>query len=224
VGALVLFDLSHSVGAVDIDLGAAGVDLAVGCTYKYLNGGPGSPAFLYVRDDLQGRLESPIPGWWAHAAPFDFSPSFSADPGIRRFHGGTMPILSLAAMEPGLEQVVRVGVGPIRAKSVQLVAFLEQQWRAHLEPLGFGWGSPTEAAQRGAHGSLTHPDAWRITRALIDTAAVIPDFRAPDVVRFGLAPLTTSFIDVHTAVQRLCRVMEQGLNERIAAADRPSVT
>jgi kynureninase len=224
VGALVLFDLSHSVGAVDLDLGAAGVDLAVGCTYKYLNGGPGAPAFLYVREDLQERLESPISGWWAHAEPFDFSPSFTADPGIRRFHGGTMPILSLAAIEPGLDQVVRVGVGAIRAKSVQLMAFLEEQWRTHLEPLGFGWGSPTDPSRRGAHGSLTHPDAWRITRALIDHAAVIPDFRAPDVVRLGLAPLTTSFIDVHTAVQRLCLVIDLGFAEHIAAGGRPSVT
>jgi kynureninase len=209
-GALVLWDLSHSVGAVPIDLNGAGADLAVGCTYKYLNGGPGSPAFLYVRTDLQARLDNPITAWWGHAEPFAFDLEFRPVEGIRRFHTGTMPIVSLSAIGPGIDDVIEAGITRLRAKSVALGEFLIQQWEEHLEPQGFALASPRNAADRGSHVSLTHPQAWGISRALIETAKVIPDFRAPDNLRLGLSPLYTSFLAVHTAAQRARAIVEGG--------------
>lgn len=206
-GALTLWDCSHSAGALPIDLHGWGVDLAVGCTYKYLNGGPGSPAFLYVRRDLIEELASPIPGWWAHDEPFQFDLEFAPSPGIRRFHTGTMPILSLAAVEPGLDTALSAGPEATREKSVGLIAYLIDQWRDHLEPLGFDLASPTEPERRGSHISLRHMQAWPINRAMIEDMKVVPDFRKPDNIRLGLAPLYTRYIDVHTAVQRMRKVV-----------------
>jgi len=207
VGALVLWDCSHSVGAVPIDLAAANVDLAVGCTYKHLNGGPGSPAFLYVREDLQNALENPIAGWWSHAAPFDLDLVYRPVSGIRRFHTGTMPILSLAAIEAGLDGVLEATVPAVREKSLAQGAYLVDQVTTHLRPLGFDLASPTDPERRGAHISVRHPAAWPINLALIDRAKVIPDFRAPDTIRLGLSALYTRFVDIHTAVQRTVQVV-----------------
>jgi kynureninase len=211
--ALVLWDLSHSVGAVPIDLGATGADLAVGCTYKYLNGGPGAPAFLYVRSDLQATLENPITAWWAQVDPFAMDLDFNPIEGIRRFHTSTMPILSLNAIEAGVRDVTEAGIDRIRAKSVALTQFLISLWEIHLEPMGFALASPTDPVRRGSHVALSHPEAWPLTRALIDGAAVIPDFRAPDTLRFGLSPLYTRFVDVHTAMTRLKHIVETGMYE-----------
>lgn len=216
-GALVLWDLSHSVGAVPVDLGGAGADLAVGCTYKYLNGGPGSPAFLYVRRELQDRLVNPISAWWGHADPFGFDLAHSPAPDIRRFQTGTAPILSLRAAEPGIDLVVEAGIDAIRAKSRALLAFFEARWRDRLAPLGLTWTSPTDPDRRGSHASLGHDDAWRLTQAMIELGRVIPDYRAPDSVRLGLSPLTTSFVDVHTATERMARILELGLHEPFPA-------
>ena len=138
IGALVLWDLSHSVGVVPVDLESAGADLAVGCTYKYLNGGPGAPAFLYVRRGLQGSLANPITGWWGHADPFAFDLDFRPADGIRKFHTGTMPVLSLATIDAGLADVADAGIDRLRAKSVSLTEFFIDQWEEHLEDLGFG--------------------------------------------------------------------------------------
>jgi kynureninase len=212
-GALMLWDLSHSVGAVPIDLGAVGADLAVGCTYKYLNGGPGAPAFLYVRSDLQETLENPITAWWAHSDPFAMDLEFRPVSGIRRFHTGTMPVLSLTAVEAGVRDVTEAGMDRIRSKSVALSEYLITLWETHLEPVGFALVSPSDPHRRGSHIALSHPEAWPITRALVDGAAVIPDFRAPDTLRFGLSPLYTRFVDVHTAMIRLKRVFETGMYE-----------
>lgn len=209
-GALVLWDTSHSVGSVPIDFEGTNTDLAVGCTYKYLNGGPGSPAFLYVRHSLQGQLENPITAWWAHADPFDFDLEFTPVDAIRKFHTGTMPILSLAASEPGIREVVEAGMPAIRKKSVALTEYLIDQWKTQLEPLGFTLASPLDPKHRGSHVSLAHPDAPQITQALIELANVIPDYRAPESIRFGLSPLYTSFVDVHTAMQRLRLLVETG--------------
>jgi len=209
-GALVLWDASHSVGAVPIDFNGADADLAVGCTYKYLNGGPGSPAFIYVRHDLQDVLENPITAWWGHADPFGFGLEFEPISGIRRFHTGTMPTLSLAAAEAGIDDVVEAGIGPIRDKSVALSEYLIEQFEEHLEPLGFGLASPREAGLRGSHVSLSHEEAWPITRAIIERAKVLPDFRTPDNLRLGLSPLYTTFVEVHTGIQRIKRVVEDG--------------
>lgn len=211
-GAMVLWDCSHSVGVVPIDFTGSAVDLAVGCTYKYLNGGPGSPAFLYVTSDHHVSLHNPIKGWWGHRSPFDMSLEFDPVDAIRRFHTGTMPILSLAAMEPGLDDVLEAGIGAIRTKSELLTAYLVEQTRTHLEPLGFEMASPSDPERRGSHIALRHEMAWPITRGMIEDAKVVPDFRAPDTLRLGLAPLYTGFVDVHTALQRIKKLVEQGLH------------
>jgi kynureninase len=213
-GAMVLWDCSHSVGAVPIDVGGSAVDLAIGCTYKYLNGGPGSPAFLYVRGEHQDRLHNPIAGWWGHESPFEFDLSFSPVSGIRRFHSGTMPTLSLAAIEPGLDDVLEAGIDSIRSKSVALSTYLIELSEERLAPLGFEIASPTDPAQRGSHVSLAHPNAWGVARAMVDEAKVIPDFRTPDNVRLGLAPLYVGFVDVHTAVGRIERLVMDGAQFR----------
>ena len=209
-GALTLWDLSHSVGAVLIDLNGADVDLAVGCTYKYLNGGPGSPAFLYVRRDLQDRLVNPIPAWWGHAEPFAFDLDFRPVEGIRRFHTGTMPIISLSVVAAGIADVSNAGMARVRSKSIGLGEFLIGQADTHLAPLGFGLTSPRDPDVRGSHVSLSHPDAWPIARSSIEIGKVIPDFRAPDNLRLGLSPLYTRYIDVHTAIQRIKAIVETG--------------
>jgi kynureninase len=211
-GALMLWDLSHSVGVVPIDLDGSGTDLAVGCTYKYLNGGPGSPAFLYVRRDLQESLVNPIRGWWGHADPFAFDLEFRPTHGIRKFHTGTMPILSLAAVEAGIDDVEAAGIERIRAKSVSLTDFFIGQWEEHLAELGFGLVTPRDPLMRGSHVSLSHPDAWPIDVALIEIGKVIPDFRAPDNLRFGLAPLYNTHQEAHTAVQRIRAIVDGGLH------------
>jgi kynureninase len=222
-GALVLWDLSHAAGVVPIDLAAAGADLAVGCTYKYLNGGPGSPAFLYVRRDLQPSLVNPITAWWGHAEPFAFDLEFRPIDGIRRFHTGTMPILSMSTIDAGISAILEAGVTELRQKSISLGEFLVAQWQEHLEPLGFGLASPRDPRLRGSHVALTHDQAWAIARALIEIGKVIPDFRAPHNLRFGLAPLYVSHLDVHTAVQRSRLIVEQGL-ARDFGANRLTVT
>ena len=207
-GALVLWDCSHSVGSVPIDLNAAGADLAIGCTYKYLSGGPGSPAFLFVKRDLQEELENPITAWWGHAEPFAFDLHYRPVQGIRRFHTGTMPILSLAATEAGIRDVAQAGIEAIRAKSLALTEFFMEMSKQHLEPWGFHLASPLEPDFRGSHVSLGHSEAWPITRALIEVANVIPDFRVPDNIRFGFSPLYTGFVETHTAVHRLRQIAE----------------
>jgi kynureninase len=211
-GAPVLWDLSHSVGVMPINLTEARADLAVGCTYKYLNGGPGSPAFLYVRSDLQASLDNPIRGWWGHAEPFAFDLDFHPTDGIRRFHTGTMPILSLAAIGAGIDDVTEAGIERIRAKSISLTEFFVRQWEDHLTQLGFALASPGDASLRGSHVSLSHHQAWPIDQTLISMGKVIPDYRAPDNLRFGLSPLYTTHEDVHTAVQRMRHIVESGLH------------
>jgi kynureninase len=209
-GATVLWDLSHSVGVTPIDLNGAAADLAVGCTYKYLNGGPGSPAFLYVRRDLLESLDNPIRGWWGHADPFSFDIEYDPADGIRKFHTGTMPILSLAAIEAGIADVSEARIDRIRAKSISLTEFFIAQWEEHLASIGFGLVSPRDPRVRGSHVALSHPKAWPIDVALIEIGKVIPDFRAPDNLRFGLAPLYNTHLEVHTAVQRIRAIVESG--------------
>jgi len=219
-GALTLWDCSHSVGVVPIALNANESDLAVGCTYKYLNGGPGSPAFIYVRSDLQEPLENPITAWLGHAKPFSFDLDFRPVSGIRRFHTGTMPILSLAAAEAGITGVAKVGIDVIRAKSVAMTEYLIAQWDIHLRPLGFVLATPTDPGRRGSHISLGHEEAWPITRALIDAGRVLPDFRSPDNIRLGLSPLYNTFMNVHTAMQRLKLILESKTHEAFAGVDK----
>jgi kynureninase len=212
-GALVLWDTSHSVGAMPLFLRKWGVDLAVGCTYKYLNGGPGAPAFLYIRRELQQALENPIAGWFGRHDPFGFSLGYQPDPGIRRFLTGTPPVLSLALIEPGVDLVLEAGIERIREKSVRQTEYVIALWEALLAPVGFGLGSPRDARLRGSHVSITHPDGFRMCRALVERMNVIPDFRAPDTIRLGICPLYTTYTELHTAVTSVRTVLIDGLHE-----------
>ncbi len=209
-GALVLWDLSHAAGIVPIDLGGTGADLAVGCTYKYLNGGPGAPAFLYVRRELQSELHQPIRGWFGHADMFAFADGYAAAPDIGRYTTGTPPMLAVRAAQAGIETSAEAGIGAIRAKSMSLTALLVDLFDARLAPLGFELGTPRDPARRGGHVSIRHPDAAAICKRLIADHQVVPDFRPPDTIRLGPAPLYTSHVEVWDAVDRIAAVAHAG--------------
>ncbi len=201
-GALTLWDLSHSAGAIPVTLDEDGVDLAVGCTYKYLNGGPGAPAFLYVRSEHQERLGQPIWGWLGCADPFEMAQGYLAGKGIASMLSGTPPVLGLTAAAVGIDLVIEAGIEAIREKSVALTEYaiaLIDEWPAAS---GAGVGSPRDSRRRGSHVALVHPDARALTRRLID-GGVIVDFREPDVIRLGLSPLTTRFVDVYDGLERV---------------------
>ena len=201
-GSFVLWDLSHSAGAVPVDLAAHGVDLAIGCTYKYLNGGPGAPAYLYVRRELQDQLRPPIQGWFAQAGQFEMGPRFERQDGIAGWLVGTPGILALAAAEVGIALSAEAGIGPIRDKGMALSAYAVELLEVLLVPLGCSLGSPREPERRGNHVSVIHPEARRLTTDLL-SRGVIPDFRAPNSIRLGLSPLTTSFEDVHRGIEAI---------------------
>ncbi|MBI3152776.1 MAG: kynureninase [Chloroflexi bacterium] len=213
-GALVLWDLSHSVGSVPVHLDDCNADFAIGCTYKYLNGGPGAPAFLYVNKNIQEKLSSPIWGWWGQKNPFDFDLDYTPAPGAQRFLVGTQPMISLLTMEAALEPILQAGMDSLRAKSILMTdyaSFLTESW---LIPFDFSLGSPVDSATRGSHISIRHPEGYRINRALIEEMNVIPDFRAPDNLRLGFAPLYISFADIWEGFDRIRRVMEEKRYER----------
>jgi kynureninase len=208
-GALVVWDLSHGAGAVPADLAAAGADLAVGCTYKYLNGGPGAPAFLYVRRELQEQLRQPIWGWFGQRDQFAMGTAYDPADGVDRFAVGTPPVLAMAAVEVGARLTAEAGIERLAAKGqalTELVIALADEW---LAGHGVTVASPREAARRGSHVSLAHPQAWQLTQALIDRG-VVPDFRTPDRLRLGPAPLYTRFVDVWDAMDRLRSVLAEG--------------
>ena len=198
-GALTLWDLSHSAGSVPVELDRWGSDLAVGCTYKYLNGGPGAPAYLYVRAELQAELHQPIWGWLGREDPFTMAPGYTPGPGIRAFLSGTPPILSLAAVQEGVALVAGAGIGAIREKGIALTGYAIDLVDEHLADRGIAIASPRDPVRRGAHVALSHPDAARLCGELIRRGVVV-DFRSPDVIRVGLSPLTTRFVDVRDAV------------------------
>lgn len=213
-GARILWDLSHSAGVLPADLAAAGADLAVGCSYKYLNAGPGAPAFLYVREDLIERLRSPIQGWFGQSDQFAMERPYDPAPGIERFMAGTPPIAGLIAVREGAALVAEAGVAELAAQAAALTDRLIALADERLAPLGFTVGSPREAARRGAHVALRHPDAWRITRALA-AAGVVGDFRPPDILRLGVSPLYTRAEDVDDALERLRALVAEGAHERV---------
>jgi kynureninase len=213
-GALVLWDLSHSVGAIPIALDSCNADLAIGCTYKYLNGGPGAPAFLYVNKNIQEKLSSPIWGWWGQTKPFDFGLDYTPAPGAQRFLVGTQPMISLLTMEAALDMFLKIGMDAIRAKSIVMTDYASFLTDSLLAPFGFSFGSPRDSAQRGSHISIRHPDGYRINRALIEEMNVIPDFREPDNIRLGFAPLYTSFTEIWEGFDRIRRVMEEKVYEK----------
>lgn len=223
-GALVLWDLSHAVGAVPMDLGAAGVDLAVGCTYKYLCGGPGAPAFLYCRSELQPVLENPIEGWFSHHSPFTFESDYTPAAGVEKFLTGTPPVLSLAAIEAGVDLVLEAGIETLRRRSVELSEKLLAAVAKELVPLGFQLRSPTDSRRRGSHVSLAHPEARRITENLIRRHRVVPDFRTPDNIRLGIAPLYTTEWEVEQAVNALKCTVRDGEFESIVFSPKSQVT
>lgn len=213
-GALVLWDLSHSAGSVPVHLDACNADLAIGCTYKYLNGGPGAPAFLYVNKKMQDQLTSPIWGWWGQKNPFDFGLDYEPAPGAQRFLVGTQPMISFLTMEAALTPLLEAGMDALRAKSILMTdyaSFLTDTW---LAPLGFTLGSPRDSAIRGSHISVRHPDGYRVNRALIEEMNVIPDFRAPDNIRLGFAPLYLSFTELREGFDRIRRVIAEKRHEK----------
>jgi kynureninase len=213
-GALVVWDLSHSVGSVPVQLAATGVDLAVGCTYKYVSGGPGAPAFTYVRRDLQGELRQPIWGWFGQRDQFAMGPGYQPVDGIGSWLTGSPAVLGLACVDAGVALLADAGIERLRAKGMALTSLIVDLADAWLTPLGFSLASPRAAERRGSHVALAHADGWRISQALIDVAGVVPDFRAPDRLRLGPAPIATRFVDVWDALDRLRRLVERGAHER----------
>jgi len=216
-GALMLWDLSHSAGAVPVNLNASQVDLAVGCGYKYLNGGPGAPAYVFVAKGLQDALQSPLSGWMGHAEPFAFEPDYRPAAGIKRQLAGSPPILSMLALEVAIDLWLRIDQKAARSKSMALGDLFIQRVDETCRDLGVEVVSPREAERRGSQVSLRHKEAYRVMRALIDRG-VIGDFRTPDLLRFGFAPLYTRYVDMFDAV----RVLREVLASR--AWDRPEYT
>ena len=204
-------------------LRADGAELAVGCTYKYLNAGPGAPAFLYVASELQAQLRSPVWGWFGQRDQFAMERDYDPVDGIGRFAAGTPTIVALGAVEEGARITAEAGVERLYAKATaqcELIVALHDAW---LAPLGFELGSPRDPARRGSHVSVRHPEAWPICRALIERANVVPDFRGPDSIRLGVAPLYTRFVDVYDAMDRLRGLVERG-EQREVDATRSRVT
>ncbi|GAC1447355.1 MAG: kynureninase [Ktedonobacteraceae bacterium] len=222
-GALTLWDLSHSVGSVPVDLNAAQVDLAIGCTYKYLNGGPGAPAFLYIRRDLQDRLSNPIAGWMGQKNLFNFESAYQPAAGLRHFLTGTPPVISLSLIEAGVNLLLEAGMDNLRAKSERQSEYLIALWSSILAPLGFTLNSPTDVRRRGSHISLGHAEGLRIDLTLLNDMHVLPDFRAPNNIRIGLVPLYTSFYDIYTTVACLRQIVVEKLYEKYPN-DAPIVT
>lgn len=219
-GTLTVWDLAHSAGAVPVDLRGAQADFAVGCGYKYLNGGPGAPAFVWVNPRHTDRFWQPLAGWWGHAAPFEFTPDYRPAPGITRYQCGTQPILSLTALDCGLDTMLAAetlgGMAALRRKSLALTGLFMQLVRTRLHGHGFGIATPEPEALRGSQVSLTRGEgAYAIVQALI-ARGVIGDFRAgdggkhPDILRFGFTPLYIGYADVWHAVEHLRQVMDSG--------------
>lgn len=220
-GAVMLWDLAHSAGALPVDLHAAGADLAVGCGYKYLNGGPGAPAFLYVRQDLQEEIRMPLTGWLGHAAPFAFEPGWRAAPGIGRALVGTPPILSLIALEVGVDLLLEADIEELRRASIALAERFIAGVEARCPALRLV--SPRDPARRGSQVSFAHPEGYAIVQALI-ARGVIGDFRAPDILRFWIAPLFIGEAEIDAAIGHLSAVLERREWDRPEYRKRAAVT
>ena len=220
-GAVTVWDLCHSAGAVPVDLGGCGADLAVGCTYKYLNGGPGSPAFAWVAPRHQEELDQPITGWWGHARPFDMVLDYQPAPGATRMTSGTPPVVALSALETALEVFEGVEADALRAASLSLTDLFIRLVDERLE--GFELVTPRDHDRRGSQVALRHPDAYGIVQALI-ARGVVGDFRAPNIARFGFAPLYVTHSDVFDAVEHLAQVLARDEHLDPAYAARQAVT
>ena len=219
VGAIVLWDLSHSGGAVPVDLNGANADLAVGCGYKYLNGGPGAPAYAFVAERHHGDFSQPLTGWFGHAQPFAFSDEYEPAEGVKRLLAGTPPVLAMAALESGVELIAEIGMEALVAKSRALSEF----FRECVAGLDLDLVSPREPAQRGSQLSFRHENAYALSQALI-ARGVIGDFRDPDILRLGFAPAYLRFADIAEAARHLAEVLETGEWERDEYSTRAAVT
>ena len=206
-GALVVWDCSHAAGSIPLDLPGLGADLAIGCSYKYLNGGPGAPAWIWASAEHLESLHNPVPGWMGHADVFAMGPEYSPAPGIRRFMTGTPSAVALVAVDAGVELLAEAGMDAVRDKGMELTSYAVELTDAWLAEHGVALASPRDASRRGAHVTLRHPDALALVQALSDRG-VVPDFRRPDGIRVGLAPLTTRFTDVHDGLAALRALLE----------------
>lgn len=222
-GALILWDLSHSAGAVPVDLTAAGADFAVGCGYKYLNGGPGAPAFVYAAERHHEAVHQPLTGWFGHARPFAFDARYEPAAGMTKLLTGTTGILGATALDAALDVFDRVDMALAREKSLALSRLFIDALDSDLSEYGFTLASPREGARRGGHVTVRHPHGYQIVQALIDHG-VIGDFRAPDYMRFGFAPLYLGYSDVHQAVERISTIMNSGLWRAAHYGVRKTVT
>lgn len=209
-GAYVVWDASHAVGSIDLQFDAWGVDLAIGCTYKYLNGGPGAPGWMYVNSKASDRLKAPIQGWFAQRDQFMMGPEFVRAPGIRGFQIATPPIIGLTSVASSLSIIQRAGMGAIEAKAARGTDFMIELFDAWLAPLEFGLETPRESHLRGGHLSLTHNDADRIATALRQLANVIPDYRKPNTIRVAVSPLYTSYQEILTGFERMRHLVAEG--------------
>lgn len=206
-GAVTVWDLCHSAGAMPVDLNGCNADFAVGCTYKYLNGGPGSPGFIFAATRHHGKALQPLTGWWGHASPFAFERDYRPAPGIAQMLSGTQAITSLAMVEAGLDITARASMGAIRDKSKKMGDIFIQLVEVRCGNYGFALASPRDAEQRGSQVALEHEQGYPIARALIDSK-VVGDFRAPNILRFGFAPLYLRYVDVWHTVQTLQTIMQ----------------
>ncbi len=209
-GAIIVVDLCHSAGIMPVELNRNNIDLAVGCSYKYLNGGPGSPAFLFCANRHLAAVKQPLSGWWGHNAPFAFDQGYRADPGIKKFLCGTQPILSFRAMQAGMELTRNVEIDDIREKSMALTSLFIELVSEFGEAHNVGIASPLDANERGSQVSLTHEDGYEIVQAMIELG-VVGDFRTPNIMRFGFAPLYLSYRNVYDAATKLKETLETGL-------------
>jgi kynureninase len=222
-GALALWDLAHSAGALPVDLDAADADLAVGCGYKYLNGGPGAPAFLHVARRHQASFSQPLSGWMGHAQPFAFVSDYAPAEGVARYLSGTPTILSLAALECGVDLLLEADMSRIRAKSLALTTLFIELVESRLRRFGLELATPRDTAIRGSQVSFRHPEGYAMMQALIHDG-VIGDFRAPDILRFGFTPLYLRYVDVWDAVTRLRRILVNKTWDRPALKQHQKVT
>ena len=209
--SIIVWDLSHAIGAVEIDLKETQTKIALGCSYKFMNGGPGSPAFLFIQKKLQDLLHNPIKGWFGHQNPFNFAPNYLPDSGINRFASGTTQVLSMQAMEPGIDITLEAGIKNLRKKSIELSEFFLNGIEEELIPLEFKIQSPLNSNLRGSHLTISHPASWQICQALIQgelkALKVIPDYRPPNLLRFGITPLYTSYEDLFRVLTRIKEIV-----------------
>lgn len=223
VGALVIWDLAHSAGAVPVDLMGCNADFAVGCTYKYLNGGPGAPAFLFVHPRLQNEAVPALVGWWGHAKPFDFSTEFEPAVGVKRFQSGTQAILNMVALDAAMDAWKGVSMNRLYAKAIEQCEMFAELAERRCEKFGISFYGDRDFSRRGSHVCLQHTHAYAVMQALI-SRGVVGDFRAPNLMRFGFTPLYTSYVDVFDSVEHLHKVLAKELWRKKKFMAKKSVT